>query len=63
MAAHRDARFPISRFDVPALGDLPDDLRGRIDEIAEKSGFVPNVFMVLARGRMSCARSSPITTR
>jgi len=42
-------RFPISRFDVPALAVLPDDLREKIDEIAEKSGFVPNVFMALAR--------------
>ena len=41
--------FPISRFDVPTLDDLPGDLRGRIEEIAEKSGFVPNVFMALAR--------------
>ena len=42
-------QFPISRFDVPDLEDLPSDLRGRIDEIAEKTGFVPNVFMALAR--------------
>ncbi|MGI9416361.1 MAG: peroxidase-related enzyme [Geminicoccaceae bacterium] len=41
--------FPISRFDVPALDELPDDLREKIEEIAEKSGFVPNVFMALAR--------------
>lgn len=41
--------FPISRFDVPALGELPNDLRKKIEEIAEKSGFVPNVFMALAR--------------
>ncbi|MGI9433649.1 MAG: peroxidase-related enzyme [Geminicoccaceae bacterium] len=40
---------PISRFSVPALEDLPDDLRARIDAVAEKSGFVPNVFMALAR--------------
>ena len=41
--------FPISRFGVPARQDLPDDLRGRIDEVADKTGFVPNVFMALAR--------------
>ena len=29
--------------------DLPDDLRQRIEAIAEKSGFVPNVFLALAR--------------
>ena len=36
-------------FDPPELADLPDDLRARIDEIADKSGFVPNIFLTLAR--------------
>jgi uncharacterized peroxidase-related enzyme len=36
-------------FDVPSLDDLPDDLRARIDEVAEKSGFVPGIFLTLAR--------------
>jgi uncharacterized peroxidase-related enzyme len=35
----------ISRYPVPALEDLPDDLRARIEPIAERSGFVPNVFV------------------
>jgi uncharacterized peroxidase-related enzyme len=39
---------PISRFPVPALADLPDDIRTRIEAVAEKSGFIPNVFLVLA---------------
>jgi uncharacterized peroxidase-related enzyme len=39
---------PISRFPVPTLDDLPDDIRARIEAVAEKSGFVPNVFLVLA---------------
>lgn len=39
---------PISRFPVPRLEDLPDDLRARIDQVTEKSGFVPNVFLALA---------------
>lgn len=39
---------PISRFPVPALADLPDDIRQRIEAVQEKSGFVPNVFLVLA---------------
>ena len=39
----------ISAFDVPALSDLPDDLRARIAEVAEKTGFVPNVFLALSR--------------
>lgn len=38
----------ISRFDVVSLDDLPADLRERIELIASKSGFVPNVFLALA---------------
>lgn len=37
-----------SRFPVPALDAMPADLRARVDEVAEKLGFVPNVFLVLA---------------
>ena len=39
---------PISRYPVPALADLPDDIRTRIVEVQEKAGFVPNVFVTLA---------------
>ncbi|WP_175778570.1 peroxidase-related enzyme [Burkholderia anthina] len=39
---------PISRFPVPALEDLPDDIRERIAAVQEKSGFIPNVFLTLA---------------
>ena len=38
----------ISRFPVPDLKDLPDDIRERILAVQEKSGFVPNVFLALA---------------
>ena len=38
----------ISRFPVPELADLPDDMRQRILEVQERSGFVPNVFLALA---------------
>ena len=38
----------ISRFPVPALNALPDDIRTRILGVQEKSGFVPNVFLALA---------------
>src|SRR5690349_16673561 len=44
----RMSGFPISRFPVPALKDMPDDIRDRILTVQEKSGFVPNVFLVLA---------------
>jgi len=40
---------PISRFSVPRLDDLPQDVRSRILAVQEKSGFVPNVFLALAR--------------
>ncbi len=39
---------PISRFAVPELDDLPDDIRAMITEVQEKSGFIPNVFLALA---------------
>ncbi|MBA4177134.1 MAG: alkylhydroperoxidase [Leptothrix sp. (in: Bacteria)] len=38
----------ISRYPVPELNDLPEDMRARILEVQEKAGFVPNVFLVLA---------------
>ncbi|WP_242674427.1 peroxidase-related enzyme [Marinobacter halodurans] len=38
----------ISRFPVPDLNDLPDDIRERIEAVQEKSGFIPNVFLALA---------------
>ncbi|MGM9513494.1 peroxidase-related enzyme [Roseateles sp. DB2] len=40
--------FKISRFPVPELAELPDDMRARILAVQEKSGFVPNVFLALA---------------
>lgn len=39
---------PVSRFPVPDLAELPDDIRERILAVQEKSGFIPNVFLVLA---------------
>lgn len=38
----------VSRFPVPDLADMPDDIRSRIVAVQEKSGFIPNVFLVLA---------------
>ena len=37
------------RFPPPGLADLPEDMRARILAVQEKSGFVPNVFLALAR--------------
>lgn len=39
---------PISRFPVPSLADMPADLRARIEQVQEKAGFVPNIFLALA---------------
>jgi uncharacterized peroxidase-related enzyme len=39
----------MTRYPVPELKDLPEDMRARILEVQEKSGFVPNVFLALAR--------------
>ena len=39
---------PISRYPVPDLAELPEDMRTRILEVQEKAGFVPNVFLALA---------------
>ena len=39
---------PISRYPVPDLGALPEDMRTRILAVQEKAGFVPNVFLALA---------------
>ncbi len=43
-----NAQLPISRWPVPRLEDLPEDIRGRIVEVQDKAGFVPNVFVTLA---------------
>ncbi len=37
-----------NRFPIPELADLPDDIRDRIVEVQDKSGFVPNIFLALA---------------
>lgn len=40
---------PIACFAVPALSDLPDDIRERLLTAQVKAGFIPNVMRVLAR--------------
>lgn len=39
---------PISRYPIPDLQQMPEDMRSRILAVQEKSGFVPNVFLALA---------------
>ncbi|ACL25082.1 peroxidase-related enzyme [Chloroflexus aggregans] len=44
-----DSVRPISRFPYPdQIDNLPPDIRERIEKVAEKSGFIPNVFLALA---------------
>lgn len=40
---------PISRFPIPELDELPEDVRERIMQVQQKTGFVPNVFLALSR--------------
>ncbi len=39
---------PISRYPLPELADLPEDIRTKILEVQQKAGFVPNVFLTFA---------------
>jgi len=39
---------PISRYPIPDLDDMPDDLQAMIVAVNEKAGFIPNIFLALA---------------
>jgi uncharacterized peroxidase-related enzyme len=39
---------PISRYPVPEVEDLPDDLRDVVRAVEERAGFIPNVFLAFA---------------
>ena len=41
-------KHPISRYPVPALAALPQDIRDKMLAVQEKAGFIPNVFLTLA---------------
>ena len=41
-------KVSFSRYPVPELRDLEPDMRLMLEEIQEKTGFIPNVFMALA---------------
>lgn len=51
------------RYPLAELKDLPEDIRTAILAVQEKAGFVPNVFLALARRPRSGAPSSRTTTR
>ena len=40
---------PFTRYPLPDINTLPEDIRAKILEVQEKSGFVPNVFLAFAR--------------
>ena len=54
MTAINTANKPISRYPVPSIEDVPEDLRARMLEVQEKAGFVPNVFLTLAHRPDEC---------
>jgi AhpD family alkylhydroperoxidase len=39
----------ISRFPIPEYEDLPADIQQRFKAVQEKAGFIPNIFLTLAR--------------
>ena len=43
-----DSEPAMTRFPVPEIEELPDDIRERIEQEREDAGFVPNVFLALA---------------
>lgn len=49
-----DKNKAISRFPVPNLDELPEDLRTLVLEVQEKTGFIPNVFLALAHRPDEC---------
>ncbi len=47
-SADSGSPYPISRYPVPDLADLPEDIREQILAVQEKTGFIPTVFLALA---------------
>ena len=39
----------MNRYPAPDINDLPEDIKAKVLEVQEKAGFVPNVFLALAR--------------
>jgi len=45
---------PVSRFPVPDMAAVPEDIRTRMLEVQQKAGFIPNVFLALAHRPDEC---------
>ncbi|RZI77223.1 MAG: alkylhydroperoxidase [Rubrivivax sp.] len=39
----------MNRYPAPDINELPEDIKAKVLEVQEKAGFVPNVFLALAR--------------
>ena len=39
----------MTRYPAPDINDLPEDIKAKVLEVQAKAGFVPNVFLALAR--------------
>lgn len=44
-----ETRQEVSCFPIPSLNEVPEDIRARMLAVQEKAGFIPNVFLLLAR--------------
>jgi hypothetical protein len=42
------SEHPISRFPIPELADMPDDIREMMEAVQEKSRFIPNAFFAMS---------------
>ncbi|GAF05520.1 carboxymuconolactone decarboxylase family protein [Saccharicrinis fermentans] len=49
----------ISRYPVPQLNELPEDVQAILNGAKEKFGFVPNVVKALSHPRIDCKVSKP----
>lgn len=43
-----EPNHPISRFPLPSLEDMPEDVREVIHDVQSRTGFIPNVFLAMA---------------
>lgn len=46
--SNSSANAPISRFPIPDINELPEDLKERMLGVQAKAGFIPNIFLGLA---------------
>jgi len=54
MSVTEKTNHPISKFPIPDINDLPEDIKERVLAVQEKAGFIPNVFLALAHRPDEC---------